>query len=388
MENIIASLKSSPLFNLSLSSKELFHSNFIAWLIEIYPEEIWKIFSKYITDINPSQFKIKEKSVEREKNHIDIMFDVINIENKKEIKVIIENKVKSLPYRKQLEEYTALYPNAYCILLSLSTPKHLLESDKIVKVKVKDFEKDWHLLTYEQLIQDITSIDFKNNEDGLVINNNLIYHKQIIVDYVTFVNRLVEIDKLTAIHENENIDWYNNEIFKALNEIRLGDFYIKKKCENLICLIEENIKNNKEGKIEAMFFNSSIVNSTNGEFRFYYKLTNRISISIEVSKMYYRKMVHFINQKEVDKEIIKYSPLYEAEKVAAFFNTLFWFNFEHIKKQEGSYNQRNPYNKFGDSRYCQCQLSEANTVEEIISYFVHDFNEILNCTDKINQEFK
>lgn len=37
MENKIKDLKESPLYNLSLVNKELFHSNFIAWFGKTYP---------------------------------------------------------------------------------------------------------------------------------------------------------------------------------------------------------------------------------------------------------------------------------------------------------------------------------------------------------------
>ena len=38
MENKIKDLKESPLYNLSLVNKELFHSNFIAWFGKTYPK--------------------------------------------------------------------------------------------------------------------------------------------------------------------------------------------------------------------------------------------------------------------------------------------------------------------------------------------------------------
>ena len=91
IEEIVKNLKSSPIFNLSLSSKELFHSNFISWLIVEYPIEMWSILSKYTT-LKKDNFKIVKDSVKREENHIDIMFEITN-----EIEiftVIIENKVK------------------------------------------------------------------------------------------------------------------------------------------------------------------------------------------------------------------------------------------------------------------------------------------------------
>lgn len=46
-ENAIDLLKKSPLFNLSLANKELFHSNFIAWFGKLYPE----LFIQLISDL-------------------------------------------------------------------------------------------------------------------------------------------------------------------------------------------------------------------------------------------------------------------------------------------------------------------------------------------------
>ena len=43
-------LKNSTLFNLSLGSKELFHSNFLGWLAENYSLEVGSIFSKFINE--------------------------------------------------------------------------------------------------------------------------------------------------------------------------------------------------------------------------------------------------------------------------------------------------------------------------------------------------
>ena len=48
IKKICESLKKNTMFNLSLSSKELFHSNFIAWLIENYPNNMNNIFNKVL----------------------------------------------------------------------------------------------------------------------------------------------------------------------------------------------------------------------------------------------------------------------------------------------------------------------------------------------------
>ena len=60
----IEKLKKSPMFNLSLSSLEPFHSNFINWLISIDKQEMSRAFSNLIGET------LKIKSSEREKEKI------------------------------------------------------------------------------------------------------------------------------------------------------------------------------------------------------------------------------------------------------------------------------------------------------------------------------
>src|SRR6202021_318629 len=43
----VRKLRNSPLFNLSLASKELFHSNFLAWLLEQYPNQVGPLFAGF-----------------------------------------------------------------------------------------------------------------------------------------------------------------------------------------------------------------------------------------------------------------------------------------------------------------------------------------------------
>ena len=46
-KNHVQRLKKCPLFNLSLASKELFHSNFLAWLCEAYPNQVGRLFARF-----------------------------------------------------------------------------------------------------------------------------------------------------------------------------------------------------------------------------------------------------------------------------------------------------------------------------------------------------
>ncbi len=99
---IVGNLIGSPMFNLSLSSKELFHSNFFAWLGN-NPDT-----NGFFTNvINALVYGLNLQpggnwTVEREDQHFDLC---IKDKNKNQYLLIIENKVKSIPIKKQLDDY-------------------------------------------------------------------------------------------------------------------------------------------------------------------------------------------------------------------------------------------------------------------------------------------
>ena len=92
-------LKESPLFNLSLGSRELFHSNFLYWLGGMYKDEVGTLFARFISD--RSGDCSLEDFPQRERENIDLQFHFKN-----GTKLIVENKVKSIPYKEQLARYT------------------------------------------------------------------------------------------------------------------------------------------------------------------------------------------------------------------------------------------------------------------------------------------
>ena len=91
MEEIIDFLDQSAVFAMSLGSKELFHSNFWAWLMKIDPAYADAFFDGISEKI---------ERVEREEKNRDI-----TIWTKDNKAYVIENKLKSIPYKEQLENY-------------------------------------------------------------------------------------------------------------------------------------------------------------------------------------------------------------------------------------------------------------------------------------------
>ena len=109
-DNIIKNLKNNFLFQASLGSKELFHSNMLAWLLEQKNDrnefEVLKFFIKQFTGEDSPTFieqEFLEFRIEREEQNIDL---TIKWKDGKNWNLIfIENKMKSIPTPKQLNEY-------------------------------------------------------------------------------------------------------------------------------------------------------------------------------------------------------------------------------------------------------------------------------------------
>ena len=102
IEEQVERLNRSPLFAISLSGKELSHSNFWAWLLEQEVEGKHPFIEVFIPDFY--QKGCTFVSVEREKKHVDLTITYKNKANETEI-LIIENKIKSIPTKEQLMRY-------------------------------------------------------------------------------------------------------------------------------------------------------------------------------------------------------------------------------------------------------------------------------------------
>jgi hypothetical protein len=98
-DQIVSDLKKNGLFQMSLGSKELFHSNFLAWIFSYSEEDEHQ--KKFAVSFFEHLFKDrlvgkkieKIKAPEREKMNIDLIF-TIQLLGDETIEIIFENKVK------------------------------------------------------------------------------------------------------------------------------------------------------------------------------------------------------------------------------------------------------------------------------------------------------
>ena len=182
-ETFVKELKNNVAFQLSLSSKELFHSNFLAWLAE--DEKTRGVFNELLHtcfgvdwDFNPDTIMVKREY----KN-----FDLCICQKVKDEKTgdgaekyipgavlfVLENKFKSIPYKEQLIKY-----QEHISELNKGTD---VQTNYILLSLTENFtgNGNWKFVSYSQYIEALS----KANEK---LQANSCYH-ELIVKYCEFI---------------------------------------------------------------------------------------------------------------------------------------------------------------------------------------------------------
>lgn len=257
-------LKKSPMFNLSLSSKELFHSNFLYWLSTLNNGETFKDMVKTCFDVDlPDSYEIK-----REYNNFDLCVVTKESEvNKKRIVekllLVIENKVKSIPTIEQLQKYDdkigKKWPepeNVKKILLSLT-------ANDINPYTNEKQDNQWKCVGYDRVC------DFLEN-----VKIDVPYKQSLIEDYCEFMRNMINLvgewketigkeehfllnyyvrDSKIAEDSNEQDvpdkqEGYNGHYVNA-KELRIHDLYGKYRTYLLKDELHKLLKNNELDEI-------------------------------------------------------------------------------------------------------------------------------------------
>ena len=253
----IGTLKDSPMFNLSLSSKELFHSNFLYW--------IWKVDSNCFKGIieallgEPNLNWGNDWVVSREYKNFDLCVkdrsnedlendDSQGLAKKPKIYFVLENKVKSIPYKAQLDKYVKkvnehhgkkIQVDTKYLLLSL--PSGFPDEEAIDK----DPEKKWKIASYEHYLNAISNIEMTSD-----------YARQIVADYCRFVESLLFIYKEwqgKCYESNSHLLKEHNETYiKDAEDLRIHDLYHKSKYAQICAGLQARIQSDIQGKVDII----------------------------------------------------------------------------------------------------------------------------------------
>lgn len=171
-------LNREPLARIMYGQRELFHSNFIAWLFDELPELADTVFRDLTRDGDGGV-----RRVERERENLDLVMRWPGA-----APLVIENKVFSLPEQAQLDEYrqkTARWkgtPAAH-VLLSMSPPRTPVTG--------------WRYLSYQELADRIDR----------AIPDSTTYEVESVRRYSRVVRLLDALLETTVVHSRSESAW-------------------------------------------------------------------------------------------------------------------------------------------------------------------------------------
>ena len=292
-------LKGSAMFNLSLSSKELFHSNFLYWIWKVNPNAFQVLIATLLGETVENLKKkwgqnwvvsreylnfdlcVKEKSDEDSENDSDAgnakgSHQENNSKTQKSnIYLVLENKVKSIPYKSQLNKYVKKVNDHYgnkkenknkanmvdYILLSLSDI-YPNKNDFDINERRKDDEKDeyhrWKIVSYGNYIDAVNKIDLGLKEQDIELRK---YYQSIKDDYCNFTKTLCKIHSFWTDECYEklgfNYDVIHGEYKRYIDiaeDLRIHDLYHKSKYARICAVLQKKIRDIfKESRYKSTF---------------------------------------------------------------------------------------------------------------------------------------
>ena len=365
----LARLQDSPIFNFSLASRELFHSNFLAWLFEQREFEV--IVSEVLKRADPTigaSFCLRSgtaKSVHREKQNIDLWLTLRPFEeDDTEWHVLIENKIKSLPRLEQLEEYASKAPeNSSCILMSLSEPRFALGK--------------WKWLSYTKVLELVKKCTGVSSSS---------YTQLILEDYARLIEALLWIEDQSTVELSSSFDFWSpkrDDLLVELTSLRLDDFYTKKKYEALAYHIWNTLKRAKlptagfrekvawQGVEPMIFVNSGMTRAT-GYVDLKFVIGPDFSVGVQLQGNSYRKVIEDNS----------------GNRTVAIANQVFegtnWFDSAPLRGDSTTYPKNKRFNRFGEVfLYRSAHLPEGCVIEDILIHCVKDMQWVLEHREQL-----
>ena len=323
-------LNRSPLFAISLSGKELSHSNFWAWLLEQEVEGKHPFIEVFIPDFY--QKGCTFVSVEREKKHVDLTIMYKNKANVTKV-LIIENKIKSIPTKEQLMRYEEELGKQDIAITGILTGLY-------ASLDIQELGK-WSFLSYQEIAKRIQNIQ----------------HQLATMDFADYIKQYAEdIEVLYDLFQSKMEQNKGKYIIgdKDLEKIRYSDIYVKLKGSEFMEEINKRLTfeaykdwskpvcglsfNHKKPTLSIVFSQRIDGDPT--------KEIGMIGVQIEGDQF---RIYGGASQEGNYHEKVVIEKLYECD----YFKRNF---VEEIEKQNRTSKMRNNYCKYGNvaAKYCHC----------------------------------
>jgi PD-(D/E)XK nuclease superfamily protein len=238
LATLVDALEHDPVFAMSLGSKELFHSNLLAWFLERSPElrdgiaKAWKLSEGPPT----SDGRLR---LQREWHHLDL---VMHMSGRQVLAV--ENKVFALPDESQLAGYTAaagqLPGKPSLVLLSLTDPGW--PGDTWTSPDCPD-RKVWRYRSYAELANLIRPLI-------PAVGHNDAFAGELLGRWADLIDRLVELASLVGSPGDDEPLLLKPALRQQLQRVRLDAAVQKMRCQRVAAQVRKaTADGNRDGKL-------------------------------------------------------------------------------------------------------------------------------------------
>lgn len=219
IRGVVEELHRNPVFHMGLASKELFHSNFLGWLLGESPETAEIVLGKWL---RPDKKQVKFL-VQQEYEHLDLVVWVPGF-----APVVIENKLfKTLPpnqllgYNEKLQQPESELQGSTRIALTLLGPENGQEY------------LGWSCHRFDELVSPLKAVARQMNSGS--------FEQQLLERYIRVLGLLTEFrDLLDFQHENEVIDfWLDHPI--SLEPEKWNDYAKKVRYANVAFSLQQTL---------------------------------------------------------------------------------------------------------------------------------------------------
>lgn len=486
-------LANSTMFHMSLGSKELFHSNFLHWIslvnwsafLEIMhrlagTNEFW--WEKEKDNNGKPYYHPYNKNIKVFREHRKFDLSIYILDSEKKVKVIVddnnndkkedddptmeithdsqgertvqkwipvlvlENKMKSLPYKAQLKEYTQkafeewrrgekIKPKikvlkkeskdtkenvppdwinnhgiTFILLSLMDTSIGDTKIEQHLKYKRSQcsivFNFEWKHTTYSKFVE------FLNNIDSPTFSNSKL-NQSVLDDYKNFVNALCGLAKTWSIkhgdsYRNQIAPWkINNVTAKSLRqeieqykELRIHDIHEKIMYDQLLNLLERKLKDKSEiferynVKTNQINYNKGVKIFTNSNYlhgvgivEVFFVVNKNFKLLIQVQGDRYCHMVlcDKIVKKDTSKKICVNTDALSGVLSPESIDTL--SKYISIGSSKPTFPWKKPsWGQYGENHIYQYVLiPERATIEDVVKAMIEDLQNIKKWFNDLNR---
>lgn len=368
---IVKELKEDPIFNVSLSSKELFHSNFWEWLFKRSPEYI-KIF---FPEIESERIDMDdENAIRREQGHRDITIWIKDL-NKA---YVIENKFKSVPNKKQLENYE----------------NDLKEFEKgtvtgIIKPSFIESLEGWEFISYSDISKGILRVSAQLEKEET-------FEKALIDKYAKMIEELTAYIINQTENERTQEKW-SMAVDKDSELLRMDDVIRKLKASELEnFLSEKKIFGQKdiagyEGIVESSYSDKQPIVDIRYVSENKDDISNLSVIGVQIQGLQFRRCV----QIERDLDSNEMHDLFEKVKRVGWFeeydkeNRFIFHKRTSMKPRKDENGKDKEYNKYSTKSYTflyqYFNIKDGKSFEELERMIMENMEEAKKALPEINK---